>query len=156
KLDPLPTCPHQGRHFGHEASCLTRKDLLDGFALALVGPLINEDTVRDRRLPSPEIAVKPQYSNDTETIKPDAAVGPLTDMIGHDAVAVIVGWGLSELAGTGNVTTANVKPIPLHPPLRNVRHSCPPCCQENLSAPLSLRHADWAIRMGTYSGMSQA
>ena len=46
---------------------------------------------------------------------------------------IIRGW-LCELARTRDVTASHVEPIPLHPPLRNLRHGQPPFRQENVSA----------------------
>src|SRR5213594_700386 len=132
KLDPTSSSfTHQCRNSGHEASCLAGKDQLNGFALALVSTLINENAEGDISLPRPEVAIKLQNSDDTEIIKPDVTVCPLPHVVGHDTVAVIIGWGLCELARTWDITAANIEPIPLHPPLRNVRHGCPPSCYEH-------------------------
>src|SRR4029453_1510209 len=44
---------------------------------------------------------------------------------------VIVRRWLCELARTRDVAASHVEPIPLHPPLRNLRHGWPPFYQEN-------------------------
>jgi hypothetical protein len=85
-------------------------------------------------LPSPDVAIKLRDREDIEAVELDVPIRTLADVIGQHAFAVIVRWWLCELARTRDVTASHVEPIPLHPPLRNVRHGWPPFCQENCSA----------------------
>ena len=93
-----------------------------------VGTLIDVEAERQLRLPRPEVAIKLRDREDIETVKPDVPVLPLTDVVGQDAVAMIIGWWLCELARARDVAASHVEPIPLHPPLRNVRHGWTPSC----------------------------
>jgi hypothetical protein len=113
---------------------------LEGVALPLVSTRINVEAKRQPRLPGPDVAIKLADGEDIEAVKPDVPVLPLTDMIGQDAFAMIVGWWLCELARTRDIAASHVEPIPCHPPLRNVRHERTPFFQENFSAPCSPRH----------------
>jgi hypothetical protein len=90
--------------------------------LPLVGPRIEVEAERQPCLPHPEIALKLTNREDVEAVQLDVAVRPFTDVVRQDAVAVIVGGWLCELARTRDVAASHVEPIPLHPPLRNVRH----------------------------------
>jgi hypothetical protein len=94
--------------------------------LPLVGTHINVEAKRQPCLTSPDVAIKLRDREDIEAVKPDAPVGPLTDVVGQDAFTVSVGWWLCELARTRDVTASHVKPVPLHPPLRNLCHACTP------------------------------
>jgi hypothetical protein len=131
KLKPTDF-PDQCGNSGHEAARLPRKDLLEGVALPLVGPRIDVEAQRQPRLPGPDVAVKLADGEDIEAVEPDVPVLPLTDMVGQDAFAMIVGWWLCELARTRDIAASHVEPIPLHPPLRNIRHGEPPFFQDNL------------------------
>jgi hypothetical protein len=103
--------------------------------LPLVGTHIDLEAKRQPCLTSPDVAIKLRDREDIEAVKPNAPVGPLTDVVGQDAFTVIVGWWLCELARTRDVTASHVKPVPLHPPLRNICHACTPFFQENVAAP---------------------
>src|SRR6266446_912643 len=133
KLQPTDF-PDQGGKGGHEAARLPRKDPLERVALPLVGPRIDVETERRVGLPSPDVAIKLRDSDDIEAVNPDVPIRTLADVIGQHAFTVIVRWWLCELARTRDVAAAHVEPIPLHPPLRNVRHGRAPFCQENCSA----------------------
>ena len=100
--------------------------------MPLVSTRINVEAKRQPCLPSPDVAIKLRDSEDIEAVKPDVPVLPLTDVVGQDAFTVIVGWWLCELARTGDVAASHVEPIPLHPPLRNVRHDRTPFVQKML------------------------
>jgi hypothetical protein len=95
--------------------------------LPLIGTLIDVEAERQPRLPSPEVALKLADREDIEAIKLDVPICTLADVVGKQAVAVIVGWWLCELARARDVAASHVEPITLHPPLRNVHHGCPPC-----------------------------
>ena len=100
--------------------------------MPLVTTCINVEAKRQLSLPGPDVAIKLRDREDIEAVQPDAPVLPLTDMVGQDAFAMIVGWWLCELARTRDITASHVEPIPLHPPLRNLRHGRPPFRQENV------------------------
>jgi len=108
--------------------------------LPLVGTLVDVEAERQLRLPRPEVALKLRDGEDIEAVKPEVPVLPLTDVVGQNAIAMIVAWWLCELARTRDVAASNVEPIPLHPPLRNLRHGCTPFLQKNGSVPCSLPH----------------
>jgi hypothetical protein len=138
KLEPTDFT-HQCGKGGHEAARLPRKDPLEGFALPLVGTRIDVEAERQLRLPRPDVAIKLPDSEDIEAVKPDVPVFTFADVIGEQAVAVIVGWWLCELARTRDVAASHVEPITLHPPLRNVHHGWTPFFQEHFSASCSPR-----------------
>ena len=129
--------------------------------MPLVGTHINVEAKRQPCLTSPDVAIKLRDREDIEAVKPDAPVGPLTDVVGQDAFTIIVGWWLCELARTRDVTASHVKPVPLHPPLRNVCHACTPFLQENVAAPCrpchtGLRYAGSHETVQTVSRMEAA
>jgi hypothetical protein len=99
---------------------------LEDFALPLIGALIDVEAERQLRFPSPDVAIKLPDSEDIEAVKPDVTILPLADVVGEQAVAVIVGRWLCELARTRDVAASHVEPMTLHPPLRNVRHDWTP------------------------------
>ena len=76
--------------------------------------------------PCPDVAVKLTDREDIEAVWPDVPVGPLADVVGQYAVAVIVGGWLCELARTRDVAASHIEPIALHPPVRNVCHDGTP------------------------------
>ena len=118
--------------------------------MPLVGTLIDVEAERQLRLPSPEVALKLRDSEDIEAVKPDVPVLPLTDVIGQDAVAMIVGWWLCELARTRDIAASHVEPITLHPPLRNVRHGW-----LLSSRKIFQRHAARVLQGGTRQGATK-
>jgi hypothetical protein len=126
--------PNQSGKAGHEAARLPRKDLLKCVALPRVGTCIDVETERRVGLPRPDIAVKLRDREDIEAVQPEVAIRTLADVISQDAFTMIVRGWLCELARTRDVTASHVEPIPLHPPLRNLRHGPPPFRQENVSA----------------------
>jgi hypothetical protein len=93
---------------------------------------INVKTKRRVSLPRPDVAIKLRDRENIEAVEPDIPILTLADVIGQDAFAVIVRGWLCELARTWDVTASHVEPIPLHPPLRNLRHGWPPFRQENV------------------------
>ena len=94
--------------------------------MPFVGTCIEVEAERRVSLPSPDVAIKLRDREDIEAIKPDVPIRTLADVIGQHAFAVVVRWWLCELARTRNVAASNIKPIPLHPPLRNLCHGCTP------------------------------
>jgi hypothetical protein len=90
--------------------------------LPLISPLIDVEAERQSRLPSPDVAIKLADREDIEAIKRDVPVCTLADVVGEQAVAMIVGGWLCELARTRDVAASHIEPITLHPPLRNVHH----------------------------------
>ena len=100
--------------------------------MPLVTTCINIEAKRQPCLPGPDVAIKLRDREDIEAVQPDAPVLPLTDVVGQDTFAMIVGWWLCELARTRDVAASHVEPIPFHPPLRNVRHDRTPFLQKML------------------------
>ena len=50
--------------------------------MLLVGTHINVEAKRQPCLPRPDVAIKLRDREDIEAVKPDAPVGPLTDVVG--------------------------------------------------------------------------
>src|SRR3712207_4265734 len=101
---------------------MPRKHLLERVALPFVGTRIDVKTERRVCLPRPDVAIKLRDREDIEAVKPEVPILSLADVIGQHAFTVIVRGWLCELARTWDVTASHVEPIPLHPPLRNLRH----------------------------------
>ena len=118
--------------------------------MPLVGTLIDVEAERQLRLPSPEVAIELPDSEDIEAVKPDGTIFTLADVVGEQAIAVIVGWWLCELARTRDIAASHVEPITLHPPLRNVRHGW-----LLSSRKIFQRHAARVLQGGTRQGATK-
>src|SRR5205807_4545815 len=76
-----------------------------------------------RRLSAgPDIALEVAERHDVEPIERDAAVTALSYVPDQDAVAFAERRWLGEFARTGDVALADVEPVTLGLPLRNVCH----------------------------------
>src|SRR5512143_871736 len=107
------------------ASGLAAEDRLQRVALPGVGARVDEDGHR-RPGAGPEIAFKVTERDDVESVERNLAVGALAHVPGENAVAVAERRRLGELARTGNVALADVEPVAVELPLRDVRHRAPP------------------------------
>lgn len=74
----------------------------------------------------PEVAGEGTESNHTEPRQLGRAIAALVDVPGEDAFTSVVGRRLCKRAGAWDVAPANVEPIALGVPLRNVSHRRPP------------------------------
>jgi hypothetical protein len=104
------------------AAGVAAEDRLERLALALVGPLVDEEPHRRLGLAGPDVALERAHSHDVQPIQLHVTVAPLAHVPGEDAVAFpVVGcWG--EGAAAGHPAPADVEPVSRQPPARNPGH----------------------------------
>jgi hypothetical protein len=117
-----PEFADQSGKLGRPPAGFTDKDPLQGLALLPVGFFIDKEAHRDRRVPSPYVALKGRKGEQIQIVQLDIAKMTLPDMPCQHALAGVIRWGLGELTGAGDVTTADVEPVAGQTPLRDRCH----------------------------------
>src|SRR5262249_45365670 len=92
-------------------------------ALALVGLRVDIHAHDRSDLAAPQIALELAERDHVQAIELDVSELAGAHVPGEHALAVIAGRRLRELAGAGDVATANVEPIAGEPPLGNSVHA---------------------------------
>src|SRR5205814_4586426 len=109
---------------GHPAARLPAPDGLYRLLLSGIGTVVDVD--RHLRLRTgPEVAGEGAQRDHAEAGQVDGPVAALVDVPGQDAFAGVVGWRLREGARAWDVALADIEPIALGAPLRNVSHDRP-------------------------------
>ena len=104
---------------------------LKDVGLALVGPLVDEETGRPFGLTRPEIALPSAHPDEAETIEIDVAVLATLDVPEEDRFAEAVVWGLSKRAGARDGAAAVVEPVSLDTPSWDCVHENPRSCMSD-------------------------
>ena len=100
---------------------LAAEDRLQRLALGVVGAVVEVDPERRLRA-RPDVALELADRQDVEVVERHVAEAALADVVGEDADAMVVRRRLGELARAGDVAAADVEPIALGVPLRDVGH----------------------------------